>query len=74
MSMLRGILNIRLRDKVKIFKIKRKTNVRDIGYLIKKIKMKYAGHLVRWRENWSKIIREWTPPPSKGQKEEGVDQ
>ncbi len=65
MSRIRSILNIRHRDKVKIFAIKKKTNVRDIGYLIKNMKMKYAGHLVRGRENWNKSVREYTPTGAK---------
>ncbi len=55
MRMVRSILNIRLQDKVKISEIKKKKNVRDIGYIIKKMKMKYADHLVRGEKTGTRL-------------------
>ncbi len=49
--MLGSILNIKLKDKVTINKIKSKTNCKDIGYHIKKLKFKYTGHKARGDKN-----------------------
>ena len=45
--MLRRILGIKLIDKFKNREIKDRAQTRCIGYICKKIKMKYAGHLAR---------------------------
>ncbi len=59
--MLRSILNIKRQGKIKTSEIKGRTKIRDIGYIIKKIKFKYAGHLVWGKDSWNKIVTEWTP-------------
>lgn len=61
-SMLRSILGIRLKDKINIKTIKAKTGAKSIGYKIKKLKLKYAGHLARGDpEKWSYRCTMWDP-------------
>ncbi len=45
--MFRSILNVKLKDKTNISDIKTRTKIRDIGYVIKKMKFKYAGYPAR---------------------------
>ncbi len=64
--MLRSILNIKLKDKISINKIKSKTNCKDIGYHIKKFKFKYAGHVARGDKNkWNLTVTQWIPRDDK---------
>lgn len=42
--MLRSILGIKIEDKVTIKDIHEKTNAKNIGYKIQKLKIEYAGH------------------------------
>ncbi len=46
-SMLRNILGITLKDKIKNKEIYSRTNSAKISYIIKKLKIKYEGHLAR---------------------------
>ncbi len=43
--MLRSILGIKLKDRVSKVKMKERLNAIEIGYLIKKLKFKYVGHM-----------------------------
>lgn len=70
--MLRSILKIKLRDLVKITKIREKTGESDIGFTIKKLKLRYVGHLVRGgKEKWNYLETLWTLYEMK---RKGVDQ
>lgn len=61
LKMERKTFNIRLRDKIKSKDIRITTN-RDIGYIPKKLKFKYAGHMMRAKDDrWSYRISVWTP-------------
>lgn len=61
-SMFRSILKIKLKDKIKLLDIKEKIKVKDIGYIIRKLKWKYAGHLMREKNfKWHKTATDWTP-------------
>ncbi len=52
--MLRSILGIKLKDKVGNVKIKERSSAIQIGYLIKKLKFKYMGHMARGNvEKWN---------------------
>ena len=58
----RSILNIKLKDKISIKKIRERSKAKDVGYLAKRLKFKYVGHLSRTSDGrWSKAIMEWTP-------------
>ncbi len=60
--MIRSIMNIRLRDKVRIAELRKITKIGDIGWKIKKLKFGYAGHLVGGGDDkCSKRIKKWTP-------------
>lgn len=61
-SMERSILNIKRKEKVSNKKVRTKSGVKDIGYIVKKAKLGYAGHMIRNNvERWNKRIYEWTP-------------
>ncbi len=61
-SMLRSILDIRMRDKVSSNKIRTLARSKDILYLAKKQKISYAGHIARCTgDNWSQKITNWAP-------------
>ncbi len=61
-SMLRSILGIRLKDKVKNEIIRKQTGAKNIGYIIKKLKLKYAGHMIRNNsEKWNLKCTLWEP-------------
>ena len=58
----RSILNLKLKDKVSIKKIRQKTKLKDVGYLAKKLKFKFIGHTYRASDNrWSRTLLEWWP-------------
>ena len=61
-AMERSILSIRKKDKITNENIRNRTNIRDIGYSIKKAKFKYAGHIMRGKDDrWEKRVTEWRP-------------
>lgn len=58
--MLRNILGLRLKDKINISDIFNKTKTTNIVGRIKKLKLKYAGHVVRESKyKWNKITTLW---------------
>ena len=62
MRMLRSMLNVTTRVKIRNRTLKEKIGTVDIGYVITKIKYKYAGHLARTNgTKWHKATTEWTP-------------
>jgi len=59
--MQRSILNLKLRDKIRIGKI-RGTLRENINFLhaIRRLKWDWAGHVARMGKNrWAKILTEW---------------
>lgn len=68
-SMERSILHIKLRDKINLKFIRKQTKVTDVTYCIKKLKWKWAGHMVRCKKDkWSKDVTEWCPRHNKRNK------
>ena len=56
----RSILKIKPRDKISIKNIREKSKVKDVGYLAKKLKFKFVGHVARAHdERWSRALLEW---------------
>lgn len=54
----RSILNIKLRDKFRCAKIRKKTRIIDALYM----KYKWAGHVIRTSDDkWTKNTTEWIP-------------
>ncbi len=69
LAMLRSILGKKRRDRISNRKIREKTKSRDIGYIIKKLKWKYAGHIIRRKGNrWEKTVLNWVPYDQKRKK------
>lgn len=61
-SMERSILGIRKKDKIRAKTIREKTNCRGVVHTIKKLKIKYAGHIARMGdERWGRKITFWVP-------------
>ncbi|KAG6462790.1 hypothetical protein O3G_MSEX013475 [Manduca sexta] len=56
----RSILNIKLKDKIKLINIRNKTKVIDVPYTVKKLKWEWAGHMLRNSKNkWTKDVTMW---------------
>ena len=54
-SMERSILGVRRRDKVPNSVIRERSGMKRIGYTIRKMKFKYAGHMVRTKgDRWNR--------------------
>ena len=65
----RSILQIRRIDKVRNKVIREKTNMKDCNKYINKMKLKWAGHLMRTTDNrWTKKTTEWYPIELKRQR------
>ncbi len=57
--MLRSILGVKIRNKIKLSTVLEKSRTKRVGWFVKKLKMGFAGHLVRGKEKWGKITIEW---------------
>ncbi len=69
-SMLRNILGIRLKDKTSNSEIFSKTKTKNLIMVIKKLKLKYAGHVARESKyKWNKLATFWIP--SNGKRKQG---
>ncbi len=61
-SMMRSILQIRLKDRIKIQEIVNKNEVKIVWITIKKLKWKYTGHVIRETfQKWNKLLTTWKP-------------
>ncbi|CAG4949079.1 unnamed protein product [Colias eurytheme] len=68
-KMERSILNLKLRDKVKLKNIRSKTKVMDVTYTVKKLKWNWVGHMIRNNKGkWTKDVTEWYPRDGKRKK------
>ncbi len=59
--MLRSIMKKRLKDMVELSKIQEQAGAKDIGWMVKKAMLNYAGHMLRDPEKWGKVVEEWSP-------------
>ncbi|GBP05594.1 Putative uncharacterized transposon-derived protein F52C9.6 [Eumeta japonica] len=65
----RSVLNIKLRDKIKLTNIRSKTKVEDVTYTVKKLKWNWVGHMVRSKKKkWTKDLTVWCPRDGKRRK------
>ena len=56
------MLGVKLKDKVRLTKIREKTRVTDVTYKVKRLKWKWTGHIMRSnKEKWTRNIVEWYP-------------
>ena len=61
-KMERMILGIRKKEKITNTHVRKITKIRDIGYMMKKSKFTYAGHMMRGNpEKWNYKTTVWTP-------------
>ncbi len=64
-----NILGIRLKDKIRNKEIRSRTNSTKIFYIIKKLKINYAGHLAREnKDKWNRASTFWIPRDRKRKK------
>ena len=60
------MLNVKRKNQVKVNDIHKKTKIVEVSYKIKKLKLKWAGHLMRSKTNkWAKQVVEWYPREGK---------
>ncbi|CAF4805726.1 unnamed protein product [Pieris macdunnoughi] len=64
-AMERSMTGIKRKDKVRSSNIRGKTKVQDITLKIRRQKWKWAGHMIRGKDKWSKIITQWYPRDGK---------
>ncbi|CAH2103439.1 unnamed protein product [Euphydryas editha] len=68
-KMERSILNIKLRDKIKLTSIRSKTKVADVIHTVKKLKWNWVGHMIRnKKKKWTTDVTEWCPRDGKRKK------
>ncbi len=59
-AMERSLLGINKKNKIKNEVIRQRTRMKDVIYIAKKLKLKYAGHMARSKnERWNKKVTEW---------------
>ncbi len=64
-----SISGTKLKDRVRNSKVRDLTGTKNIKYVIKKLKLKYVGHIRRNKENrWERRVLEWTPYGNKRKK------
>jgi len=67
-AMERSILKIKKKDRVRNELVRKKTNIKDVGFAIKKAKFKYAGYIMRGNEDrWKKRTTMWMPYGGRGE-------
>ena len=55
--MIRSILQVRLKDKTKLIDMFTKTGAKKVGVVAKKLKYKFAGHVIRDQDSkWCKTL------------------
>ncbi|GBP94035.1 Putative uncharacterized transposon-derived protein F52C9.6 [Eumeta japonica] len=65
----RSVLGVRRKDKIRLNKIKNETKFKDANKVCKTLKWKWAGHMLREKnEKWTRIISEWYPRDGKRNK------
>lgn len=64
-AMERSMLNIKKSDRLKNIVIRNKTKTSDVINKIKRLKWRWAGHLVRGHDKWSKRVTWWYPREGK---------
>ena len=58
----RSVLGVRIKDKIRLNKIKNVTKFKNVNKVWKTLKWKWAGHMIREKnEKWTKKILEWYP-------------
>ncbi|CAK1591052.1 unnamed protein product [Parnassius mnemosyne] len=68
-SMERSMLNIKLKDKIKLETLRNQTKINDVTHCVRKLKWKWAGHMMRNnKEKWAKNVTEWCPRQNKRKK------
>jgi len=66
-AMERSTMKIKLKYKIRSSVIREEIRIKDIGYTTKKLKCKYAGHVVRTEgDRWAKRMITWRPSDRKG--------
>ena len=64
-SMERSMLNVKKFDRLKNDVIRNKTKAIDITVNIRRLKWRWAGHMLRGQDKWSKRVTVWYPREGK---------
>ncbi len=65
----RSVRGKKLKDRVRNSKIRDLMGTKNLKYVVKKLKLRYAGHIKRYNEDrWEKRVLEWTPYGNKRKK------
>lgn len=64
-AMERSMIGVKRKDKIRNTNIRKNTKTQDVTLKIKRLKWKWAGHMVRGKEKWSKITTHWYPREGK---------
>lgn len=64
-AMERSMLNIKKSDRLKNLVIRNKTKTTDVTIKIKRLKWRWAGHVIRGHDKWSKRVTRWYPREGK---------
>lgn len=64
-AMERSMMNVKKSDRLRNRVIRSKTKVIDVTYKIRRLKWRWAGHMIRGKEKWSKIVTRWYPREGK---------
>jgi hypothetical protein len=67
-AMERSMLGVRKSDRLRNAEIRRKTKVQDISTKVRRLKWKWAGHIIRGADKWSKRVTQWYPREGKRKK------
>lgn len=60
-SMERSMMSIRKSEKIRNTIIRNITKIENVTYTIRKQKWRWAGHILRGPEKWSKMVMNWYP-------------
>lgn len=60
-AMERSMIGVRKTDRLRNTLIRNRTKVQDIAIKIRRHKWKWAGHIIRGTDKWSKRVTQWYP-------------
>lgn len=58
-AMERSMLGVKRKDRLRNINIRKKTKVQDVTLKIQRLKWKWAGHMIRGKDKWSRIVTQW---------------
>ena len=68
LAMERSMHGVRKSDKIRSHTIRCRTKANDVVLCIKRLKWRWAGHTIRGKDKWSKLVTQWYPREGKRKK------